>query len=75
MSRSRLVYIVLLFTAILVGTVDMRISSSRAFFRWRRALVEQDNLKRQLMRKELQLEELLNPSVISEHVNRGERVP
>lgn len=61
-------------TAVLIGTVHMRVSSSRVFFRCRKALVEQDNLRLQLGQGQLKLEKLLNPSVISEHVEKNTRV-
>ncbi len=76
MSRCRLIFIVFFLTVVLIGAVHMRVSSSRVFFRCRRAIVEQDNLRLQLGRKQLKLEELLNPSVISEHVeNDAEPAP
>lgn len=70
MSRSRLIFVVFYFTAVLIGAVHLRVSASRVFYRWRRAQVAQDNLKLQLGGKQLKLERLLNPSVISERIEK-----
>lgn len=74
MSRSRLIFIIFFLTAVLIGTVHMRVSSSRVFFRCRKAIVVQDNLRLQLGQMQLSLEELLNPSVISEHVEKNTKI-
>ena len=54
----------------LIGAVHLRVSSSRVFYRYRRALVVQDNLRLQLGNKQLKLEHLLNPGVISEQIEK-----
>ncbi len=54
----------------LIGAVHLRVSSSRVFYRYRRALVVQNNLKLQLGNKQLKLEHLLNPNVISEQIEK-----
>ncbi len=54
----------------LIGAVHLRVSSSRVFYRYRRVLVVQDNLRLQLGNKQLKLEHLLNPSVISEQIEK-----
>ena len=70
MSRSRLIFVVFYFTVVLIGAVHLRVSASRVFYQWRRAQVAQDNLKLQLGDKQLKLEHLLNPSVISERIEK-----
>ncbi len=70
MSRSRLIFVVFLLTIVLIGTVYLRASASRVFYQWRRAQVAQNNLKLQLGNKQLKLEHLLNPSVISEQIEK-----
>ena len=70
MSRSRLIFVVFYFTVVLVGAVHMRVSASRVFNQWCKAHVAQDNLKLQLGGKQLKLERLLNPSVISERIEK-----
>ena len=54
----------------LIGAVHLRVSSSRVFYRYRKALVVQDNLRLQLGNKQLKLEHLLNPNVISEQIEK-----
>lgn len=70
MSRSRLIFVVFLLTVMLIGAVHLRVSSSRVFYRYRKALVVQDNLRLQLGNKQLKLEHLLNPNVISEQIEK-----
>ncbi len=70
MSRSRLIFVVFLLTIVLIGTVYLRTSARRVFRQWRGAHVAQDNLKLQLGGKQLKLEYLLNPSVISERIEK-----
>lgn len=70
MSRSRLIFVVFYLTVVLIGAVHLRVSASRVFYRWRTAQVAQDNLKLQLGGKQLKLEHLLNPSVISQRIEK-----
>ena len=70
MSRSRLILVVFHLTIVLIGAVHLRVSASRVFYRWRRAQVAQNYLKLQLGDKQLKLEHLLNPSVISERIEK-----
>ena len=70
MSRSRLIFVVFLLTIVLIGAVHLRISARRVFYRWRIAQVARNNLKLQLGDKQLKLEHLLNPSVISERIEK-----
>jgi hypothetical protein len=70
MSRSRLIFVVFHLTVVLIGAVHLRVSSSRVFYRYRKALVAQDNLRLQLGNKQLKLEHLLNPGVTSEQIEK-----
>ena len=70
MSRSRLIFVVFYVTVVLIGAVQLRVSASRVFRQWCNAHVAQDNLKLQLGGKQLKLERLLNPSVISERIEK-----
>ncbi len=70
MSRSRLIFVVFYLTVVLIGAVHLRVSASRVFRQWREAHVAQDNLKLQLGAKQLKLEHLLNPSVISKRIEK-----
>ncbi len=70
MSRPRLIFIVFFLTAVLIATVHLRTSSSRIFYRGRRAFVVQGNLKLKLGEKQLRLEQLITPGSISESVDK-----
>ncbi len=70
MSRSRLIFVVFHLTIVLIGAVYLRASARRVYSQWREAHVAQDNLKLQLGGKQLKLEYLLNPSVISERIEK-----
>ena len=68
MSRSRLIFIIVYLTVVLIGTVHLRVSASRIYYRSRRVVVIRNDLKRQLGKKQLRLERLINPAAISEGV-------
>ncbi len=68
MSRSRLIFIIVYLTVVLIGTVHLRVSASRIYYRSRRVVVIRNDLKRQLGKKQLRLERLINPAAISESV-------
>ena len=70
MSRSRLIFVVFYFTVVLIGAVHLRVSASRVYNQWYKTQNVQDNLKLQLGGKQLKLERLLNPSVISERIEK-----
>jgi len=70
MSRPRLIFVVFYLTVVLIGAVHLRVSASRLFYQCRRALVARDNLKLQLGDRQLKLEQLLNPSVILERLEK-----
>lgn len=70
MSRSRLIFVVFYFTVVLIGAVHLRGSARRVYNQWCIANVAQNNLKLQLGDKQLKLEYLLNPSVISEQIEK-----
>ena len=68
MSRSRIIFIIFLMTAMLIATVLLRTTSSRNFFKFRKAYVKQNRLKQQLWQKQLVMETLTNPGAISEGI-------
>lgn len=66
MWRSRFIFIVFYFTALLVATVHLRTTSSRIFYRSRVSAVEQGRLKHQLWEKQLVMAGYTNPTVLPE---------
>ncbi len=64
MWRSRFIFIIFYFTALLVATVHLRTTSSRIYYRTRAAAVTQKRLKQQLWQKQLTLASMTNPSVL-----------
>lgn len=64
MWRSRFIFIVFFFTALLVATVHLRTTSSRIFYRSRADTVQQERLRQQLYGKQLTLASITNPSVL-----------
>lgn len=59
-------------TAVLIFTVYFRTASSKVFYRFRRAVVVQERLKQRLWQKQLEVEGLINPGAISEHLKEDE---
>lgn len=62
MSRMRVILVVFSVTAFLIFTILLRTSSSRMFFQYQKAAVEQKQLRQQLWQKQLQYECLINPA-------------
>lgn len=64
MWRSRFIFVIFYFTALLVATVHLRTTSSQIFYRSRTAGVAQNRLKQQLWQKQLMLASMINPTVL-----------
>jgi hypothetical protein len=71
MSRSRLIFIIFYLTAMLIGTVHLRVSKSRIYYRYSVTNVHREELKRMLGDRELRLEQLINPSAIQQEVGKS----
>ncbi len=72
MSRFRFVFVVFYFTAISVFAVYLRRSEDQLFYLRRKEKVEQSWLTQQLRAKQIQVENLLNPETVSEHLEAEE---
>lgn len=70
MWRSRFIFIVFFFTAMLVATVHLRTTSSRIFYKSRAGIVQQDRLRQQLWQKQLMMASLTNPAVLPNAPNQ-----
>ncbi len=69
MSRSRLIFIVFYFTAVLITVVHLRTASNKIFYRYRSGYIVQSRLKQQLWQRQIQLQMLKNPDAVSERTN------
>ena len=67
-SRFRFIFVIFYFTAILIFTVYLRSVSNHSFYKFCSINAEQNRLKQQLWQKQLQLESLINPAAVSEHL-------
>jgi hypothetical protein len=67
-SRFRFVFVIFFVTAVLILTVQVRSANHRIFYHLCAVNVEQGRLKQQLWQKQLQVENLINPAVISERL-------
>jgi hypothetical protein len=67
-SRFRFVFVVFYLTAILIFTVCLRTTESRNFYKFCTINTEKNRLKQQLWQKQLQLESLINPAALSQHL-------
>jgi len=72
MSRFRFVFVVFYFTAISIIGVYLRSYEDRIFFLLRKEKVEQNWLMQELRGKQIQLENLINPSTIAERFGEQE---
>jgi len=66
--QFRLVLVVFYFTAILIFTVYLRSTDNHIFYKVCKYKAEQGRLKQQLWRKQLQLENLINPAAVSQRL-------
>jgi hypothetical protein len=68
-SRARLRFIIFFLTAALILTIHLRTSASRLFHRARLAQVQQNQLTQELWKKQLELEGLVQPQRVLEHLS------
>lgn len=68
MSRIRFVYAVFCFTAILIFAVYLRSANNRIFYQLCVQKAGQKRLNDELRRKELRLQGMINPTVVSERL-------
>ena len=69
--RLRFILVTFFITAALVFAVYVRDANNRLFYKIRSIQVKQNRLKQQLWKKQLHLENLLNPAKISEPTNEN----
>jgi hypothetical protein len=65
----RLVFVALYFTSIMLFAACIRNANDRTFYKICAARVSQNRLKQQLAAKQLRLENLINPSSVSQQIN------
>ncbi|RKY11898.1 MAG: hypothetical protein DRP65_02905 [Planctomycetota bacterium] len=68
MSRARLIFIVFYLTTLLIAAAGLRISASRLFYKFNKAVVTQNRLRQTLWQKQLELQNLTNPHAVSERM-------
>jgi len=66
--RFHFIVIILYVTVVLIFTVYLRGVNNSIFYKICMCRAEQSQLKQQLGNKQLQLESLINPSAISQHL-------
>jgi len=69
MWRFRFAFVVFYFTAVLILVVYVRSADNRVFYELCAVNAEQSRLKQQLWQKQLELENLINPAAVSEHLD------
>ena len=62
------IFIVFYFTAVSILAVSLRSANNRIFYKLCTVRAEQGRLKQQLWQKQLQLENLINPAAVSQHL-------
>lgn len=65
----RLVFVAFFFTAVMLFAASIRNANDRIFYKICAARISQNRLKQQLAAKQLRLENLINPTSISEQIN------
>ena len=67
--RFYFVFVVFYFTAALILTVSVRSAGDRIFYKLCTIGAKQGRVKQQLWQKQLQLENLINPAAVSQHLD------
>lgn len=68
-SRFYFVFVVFYFTAIAIFTVYLRSASDRTFYRLCLVQTQKKRLKQQLVKKQLQLEAIINPAAVFKSID------
>jgi hypothetical protein len=69
--KLRFIFVVFYFTAVSIFTVYIRFANNKIFYRLYSTVAEQNQLKQQLWQKQLELENKINPAVISEYLKKN----
>jgi hypothetical protein len=64
-SQFRFIYVIFALTAVLVFAVHVRVTASRALYKFQIAHAKHNTLNAELKLKQLQLESLVNPAAVS----------
>ena len=72
MSQFRFVLVVFYFTAVLIFAVYLRGANNRVFYELSKYNALQNQLKQELGAKQLQLENLINPSALSKRLEESD---
>jgi predicted transglutaminase-like cysteine proteinase len=70
-----LVFVAFYFTSVMLFTASLRNANDRIFYKICAARVSQSRLKQQLAGKQLRLENLINPTSVSQQVNQQVNQP
>jgi hypothetical protein len=70
MTQFRFIYVIFALTAVLVFTVHLRTTTSRALYKLRAANLKQARLYQTLGQKTIEKEELINPAAISQKIKQ-----
>ena len=71
----RLVFVALYCTSVMLFAASLRNANDRVFYKICAARVSQSRLKQQLAGKQLRLENLINPTSVSQQVNQQVNQP
>ena len=71
----RLVFVALYCTSVMLFAASLRNANDRIFYKICAARVSQSRLKQQLAGKQLRLENLINPTSVSQQVNQQINLP
>ncbi|MHC4068718.1 MAG: hypothetical protein ACYS18_06765 [Planctomycetota bacterium] len=72
-SRFYFVFVVFYFTAVAIFTVYLRSASDRTFYRLCLVHTQKNRLKQQLVKKQLQLEAMINPAAVFQSIDDDEQ--
>lgn len=69
--KLRFIFVVFYFTAVAIFTVYIRCANNKIFYRLYSTLAAQNQLKQELWQKQLELENKINPAILSEYLKEN----
>ena len=69
--KFRFIFVVFYFATVSIFTVYVRCANNKIFYRLYATVAEQNQLKQQLWQKQLELENKINPAVLSEYLKEN----
>ncbi len=72
MAHVKAIFVILCITVGLIAIVELRIVNNRNFYHWRKAVVQEQQLKQSLYQHQIRLESLITSSEIAKQLKQSQ---